>query len=102
MLHEMIWRVRDQHALQRELELQCARAGRPATDAKVWFDYVMRQMQLHPLEWPSSGRPPSEHTCRIGAVLVDYRLIQIRRRLKFLEFMGMVHTPIHLSRLSNR
>jgi hypothetical protein len=88
MLHEMIWRVRDQHALQRELELQCARAGRPAADAKVWFDYVVRQMQLHPLEWPSSGRPPSEHTCRIGAVLVDYRLIPDSQTVEVLRVHG--------------
>ena len=88
MLHEMIWRVRDQHALQRELELQCARAGRPATDAKVWFDYVVRQMQLHPLEWPSSGRPPSEHTCRIGAILVDYRLIPDSQTVEVLRVHG--------------
>jgi len=88
MLHEMIWRVRDQHALQRELELQCARAGRPATDARVWFDYVVRQMQLHPLEWPSSGRPPSEHTCRIGAVLVDYRLIPDSQTVEVLRVRG--------------
>ena len=88
MLHEMIWRVRDQHVLQRELELQCARAGRPATDAKVWFDYVVRQMQLHPLEWPSSGRPPSEHSCRIGAVLVDYRLIPDSQTVEVLRVHG--------------
>jgi hypothetical protein len=88
MLHEMIWRVRDERALQRELELQCARAGRPATDAKVWFDYVVRQMQLHPLEWPSSGRPPSEHTCRIGAVFVDYRLIPDSQTVEVLRVHG--------------
>ena len=92
MLHEMIWRVRDEYTLQRELELQSARAGKPTTDAKIWFDYIVRQMQSHPLEWPSSGRQPSDHTCRIGGVFVDYRLIPDSQTIEILKVRGK-HTP---------
>ena len=88
MLHEMIWRVSDQAALQRELERASIRAGAPKESAKVWFDYLMREMQAHPLEWPTSTRPPSEHTCRVGTVFVDYRLIPDSQTIEVISVRG--------------
>ena len=100
MLHEMIWRVRDEHALQRELELQSARAGRPSTEAKIWFAILFAKCS----RILSSGRRPHVHPRIMHVALAPFALIiaffQIRRRLRFLESGERMHPPIHASRLT--
>ncbi|PYL02068.1 MAG: hypothetical protein DME31_10115 [Verrucomicrobia bacterium] len=88
MLHEVIWRLSDRAALQRQIEVACARAGYPEL-ATVWFDHFMKQLQLHPLEWPSSTRAPSEHTWEFGGQLcVCYRLIPDSQTVEILSVTG--------------
>src|SRR6184192_4010642 len=100
MLHEVIWRLSDRAALQRQIEVACARAGYPEL-ATVWFDHFMKQLQLHPLEWPSSTRAPSEHTWEFGGQLcVRYRLIPDSQTVEILSVTGTAAPLMHASRLT--
>ena len=88
MSHEVVWKLSDRAAVQREMEIICARSGRPEV-AALWFDHFLKQLQLHPLEWPSSTRAPSEHTWRFGGGLcVRYRLIPDAQTVEILSVTG--------------
>jgi hypothetical protein len=88
MLHEVVWKLRDRDALQRGIEVACARAGHPES-ASLWFDHFMKQLQLHPLEWPSSSRAPSQHDWEFGgSIRVRYRLIPDSQSVEILSVSG--------------
>src|SRR5436190_20042161 len=88
-LHHVIWRLRDCEALQRELVLLSARFPHPKESAEGLFGLFWKQVQLHPLEWPSSQRPPSEHTWRAGGgISVRYRLIPDTQTVEILSVTG--------------
>lgn len=88
MLHDVVWKLSDRDALQRGMEMACARAGHPEI-ASVWFDHFMKQLQLHPMEWPSSSRLPSEHTWEFGgSIRVHYRLIPDSQSVEILSVTG--------------
>jgi hypothetical protein len=75
MSQNLIWTLRDQHALQRQFELLFARTPDPKQTAQLLCDHFRREVQSYPVEWPSSLRPPSEHTWTFGRISVRYRLI---------------------------
>jgi hypothetical protein len=93
MSHDVIWKLADREALRREIALVCARAPRPAETSEHLFTHFMRQLQSHPLQWPSSPRLPSEHTWRAGGgILVRYRLIPDAQTVEVLSVTGR-HAP---------
>lgn len=75
MSQNLIWTLREQHALQREFELLFARSPDPKGTAQHLCRLFREHVQLYPLEWPGSSQPRSENTWRFGRVSVRYRLI---------------------------
>ena len=87
--HDVIWRLSDRAALEREIALVCARSSHPKESAEGLFGLFWKQVQLHPLEWPASERPPSEHTWRAGGgISVRYRLIPDTQTVEILSVTG--------------
>jgi hypothetical protein len=74
-LYGVVWKLRDEEALRREIGLVSAKLSDPEIIAEAILAHFWKEIQSHPLEWPSSSRPPSEHTWRLGRVMVRYRLI---------------------------
>jgi hypothetical protein len=86
---DVIWRLRDREALEREIALVCARSPYPKESAEGLFGLFWKHVQLHPLEWPSSERSPSEHTWRAsGGISVRYRLIPDTQTVEILSVTG--------------
>ena len=52
------------------------------------FTHFLTQIQEHPLEWPCSSRPPSEHSWRFGRVAVCYRLIPDAQMVEIVSIAG--------------
>src|SRR5437588_1779623 len=73
MSQNLIWTLQHQHTLQRKFELLFARTPDPKHTAQMLCDHFRREVQSHPVEWPSSSRPPLEHTWQFGRVSVRYR-----------------------------
>ena len=88
MSQNLIWTLRDQHALQREFELLFARTSDPQHTAQLLSDHFRHEVQSYPVEWPASSRPPSEHTWRFGQVSVRYRLIPDAQTVEVLSVSG--------------
>src|SRR5260370_35527903 len=62
MSQNLIWTLRDQHALQREFELLFARTPDPKGTAQRLSADFRKERQTYPVELPSPRRPPSERT----------------------------------------
>ncbi len=88
MSQNLIWTLRDQHALQREFELLFARTPDPKGTAQRLSAHFRKEVQSYPVEWPSSSRPPSEHTWQFGRVSVRYRLIPDAQTVEVLSVRG--------------
>ena len=88
MSQNLIWTLREQDALQREFELLFARTPDPEHTARLLCDHFRREVQSYPTEWPSSSRPPSEHTWQFGRVSVRYRLIPDAQTVEVLSVSG--------------
>jgi hypothetical protein len=88
MSQNLIWTLRDQHALQRGLELLFARTPNPQQAAQLLCDHFRREVQSYPVAWPSSPRPPSEHTWQFGRISVRYRLIPDAQTVEILSVSG--------------
>ena len=88
-LHDVIWRLRDRETLEREIALAAAKSRYPKEVAEGLFALFWKHVQLHPLEWPSSNRPPSEHTWQAGGgISVRYRLIPDAQTVEILSVTG--------------
>ena len=88
MSQNLIWTLRDQHALQREFELMFARTPDPKRTAEHLCRHFREQVELYPVEWPTSSTPPSEHTWRFGQVSVRYRLMPDAQSAEVLSVHG--------------
>jgi hypothetical protein len=87
-LHNVVWKLSDQEALQREIALACAKFSDTPQVAEAIFAHFCKEIQSFPLEWPSSSRPPSEHTWRFGRVVVRYRLIPDAQTVEIISVSG--------------
>jgi|ERR1044071_7470322 hypothetical protein len=94
MSQNLTWTLRDQHALKREFELLFARTEDPRGTAERLSAHFCREVQSHPVEWPTSPRPPSEHTWTFGRISVRYRLIPDAQTVEVLSVSGP-HTSSH-------
>src|SRR4051812_25484500 len=81
----IVWRLRDQQKLARELEIAFGRNSVYHRSALAAFQ---RELQSHPLEWPIASRAPSEHTWRFDRVEIRYRLIPSDQTVEVLSVMG--------------
>src|SRR5437016_13979281 len=88
MSQNLIWTLRDQHALKREFELLFARSADPQATAEHLCRLFREHVQLYPLEWPSSSQPPSEKTWTFGEVSVHYRLMPDAQSVEVLSVTG--------------
>jgi hypothetical protein len=88
MSQNLIWTLRDQHALQREFELMFARTPDPKRTAEHLCRHFREQVELYPVEWPTSSKPPSKHTWRFGRVSVRYRLMPDAQSAEVLSVHG--------------
>jgi hypothetical protein len=88
MSQNLIWTLRDQHALQREFELLFAHSPDPAGTAQHLCRLFREHVQLYPLEWPRSSQPPSEGTWSFGRVSVNYRRIPDAQTVEVLYVSG--------------
>jgi hypothetical protein len=88
MSQNLIWTLRDQHALEREFELLFARTPDPKETAQRLSAHFRKEVQSYPVEWPTSSRPPSEHTWQFGRVSVRYRLIPDAQTVEVLSVSG--------------
>ena len=94
MFHDVIWKLRDRAAWKRALTLACAGEPQPWMTARKYFEDFQKQLQLHPLEWPSSTRPPSEHILRLGGrISVHYRLIPDAQTVEILSVKALDKHP---------
>ena len=82
MGYEIVWKLRDKEAFERSVELSFANSERLA---KAVIEKFYSDIQLHPLEWPTSERPPSEHVWRCGQVALRYRLIPAMQQVAVLS-----------------
>jgi hypothetical protein len=71
---EIVWRLRDQQSLERELE----RIYGDALGREAWLQSVVEtffwRLQSHPREWPTASAPPSDHSFRFYGVEIRYRV----------------------------
>ena len=87
--HEVVWRLHDRETLEREIALVAAKSRYPKVVAEGLFALFWKHVQSHPLEWPSSQQPPSEHTWRpSGRLSVHYRLIPDAQTVEILSVTG--------------
>ena len=93
MSQNLIWTLQHQHTLQRKFELLFARTPDPKHTAQMLCDHFRREVQSHPVEWPSSSRPPLEHTWQFGRVSVRYRLIPDAQTVEVLSVNGPEISP---------
>lgn len=75
MAYEIVWRLSDKTALEREIELLFANAEERARAIACLTSKFSEDLQLHPTEWPASDKPPTEHAWQFGRISVHYRLI---------------------------
>ena len=87
-LHDVVWKFRDEEALRREIALACAKLSHSEATAEALFGHFWTQIQSYPLEWPSSSRPPSEHSWRFGRIIVRYRLIPDAQTVEIISVTG--------------
>jgi hypothetical protein len=83
-LHTVVWTLADAAALKRQIDLACAKHPEPGISEAI-YAHFWKQLQSHPLEWPSSSRPASEHTWRFGRVMVRYRLVPDAQSVEILS-----------------
>jgi hypothetical protein len=71
---KIVWRLRDQQSLERELE----RIYGDVAGREQWMQGVVEffywRLQDHPREWPTATAPPSDHSARIRGVDIRYRV----------------------------
>ena len=85
MAHEIVWTLRDKAALQREIELLFARAPERERVVPLLLGRFCEDLQLHPVEWPTSAQVPSEHTWTFGRISVRYRLLPSAQTVEILS-----------------
>jgi hypothetical protein len=81
----IVWRLRDQQKLERELEIAFGRAPIYRRSALAAFQ---RELQSHALEWPLASRRASEQTWRFDKVEIRYRLIPSDQAVEILSVTG--------------
>ena len=88
MALDIVWSIHDQEALLREFQLLFA--GSPMRDQTVnsLMNRFEEDLKLHPLEWPTSKMPVSEHTWTFGRIAVHYRLIPDGQTVQILSVQG--------------
>ena len=79
MGYEIVWKLRDKEAFERSVALSFANFEGLA---KRVIEKFYSDIQLHPLEWPTTERPPSEHVWQCGQVKVQYRLIPALQQIE--------------------
>jgi hypothetical protein len=82
MGYDIVWKLRDKEAFERSVILKFSNSE---VLAKAVIDRFHSDIQLHPLEWPTSERPPSEHVWRCGEVMVRYRLTPASQQIQVLS-----------------
>jgi len=82
MGYEIVWKLRDKEAFERSLELRFANVERLA---KAVIEKFYSDIQLHPIEWPTSERLPSEHIWQCGQVELRYRLIPAMQQVEVMS-----------------
>jgi hypothetical protein len=71
---EIVWRLRDQQSLERELERIYGDTSGRERWVRQLVEFFYWRLQGHPREWPSASAPPSDHTARIFGVQIHYRV----------------------------
>jgi len=86
---EIVWRLRDQPSLERELE----RIYGDAPGREPWLRSVVEtlywRLQSHPREWPTASAPPSDHTFRFYGVEIRYRVFPGDERVEVLSVASL-------------
>ena len=82
MGYEIVWKLRDKEAFERSVGLSFANFEGLG---KAVIEKFYSDIQLHPLEWPTSEIPPSEHAWRCGQVELRYRLIPAMQQVEVLS-----------------
>ena len=86
---EIVWYLRDQQSLERDLEHIYGDA--PGGDA--WLKSVIEtfvwRLQSHPREWPTASAPPSDHTFRFYGVEIRYRVFPSHQEVDVLSVTSL-------------
>jgi len=81
---KIVWRLRDQQSLERELE----RIYGDAPVREPWLQSVVEtfywRLQDHPREWPTASAPPSDHSFRFYGVEIRYRVFPVDETVEVL------------------
>ena len=89
-----IWKLRERAAFEREIKLAWAAAPHPWDAKQRLLAEFHRHLLMHPLEWPASARPPSEHSMRlVGILLIRYRLIPDAQAVEILSVSPIEKPP---------
>ncbi len=87
---EIVWRLRDQQSFERELE----RIYGDTPGRERWVRHVIEffywRLQGHPREWPTASAPPSDHTARICAVDIRYRVFPTDETVDVLSVVSAI------------
>lgn len=88
MALDIVWSIHDREALLREFQLLFA--GSPVRDQAVarLMSRFEEDLKLHPMEWPTSKMPVSEHTWMFGHIAVRYRLLPDGQTVQILLVQG--------------
>ena len=81
----VVWRLRDIAAVERELEFAFGRAPDRHRWVNAFLGAFARELESHPLEWPLASRSPSEHSWSFERIQVRYRLIPADQTVEILS-----------------
>jgi hypothetical protein len=82
MGYEVVWKEGEREIFERSAALSFSKPEGIAAAVIKKFDV---DMQLFPLEWPTSDRPPFEDVWGAGLIRVRYRVIPARQQIEVLS-----------------
>jgi hypothetical protein len=85
MAHELVWRVSDQMALERQFQLKFSRSEYRDWTAKRLVDKFIEDVSLYPVEWPVSSELPADDEWRFGNIGVKFRRYPSSQLIEILE-----------------
>jgi hypothetical protein len=75
MTQPLVYTIRDEKRLRRELELLCAGTHDPRREAEELWDRFRTAITCYSADWSVKSRPPSEDVWTFGRAQVRYRIV---------------------------
>ena len=75
MTQPLVYTIRDEKRLRRELELLCADTHDPRGEAEELWDRFRTAITCYPADWSVESRRPVEDVWTFGRTQVRYRIV---------------------------